>query len=122
MQSSPELLQFAEVCLGRYFADFTKILEDFQTLDVPAFREKYPIFEDLCYSPKSYESLDELEDLNEDEIEYEIQGKDTIPIPFLLLLYAFDKKLMARVDWSLECVVLVVPKVSEHVLGTGMNE
>ena len=116
MQSSPELLQFAEVCLGRYFTDFTKIVEDFQTLDVPAFREKYPIFEDLCYSPKSYESLDELEDLDEDEIEYEIQGKDTIPIPFLLLFYAFDKKLMARVDWSGEDETGEVAEAVKHIL------
>jgi len=99
MNPSPKLLQFAEVCLGQFFADFKRILEDFQTLDIPAFSEKYPVFEDLYYSPKSY-SLDELEDLDDDEIEYEIQGKDTIPIPYLFLFYAFDKKLMARVDWS----------------------
>lgn len=85
MKSTPQLFQFAEVLLGDHFAEFQAILNDFQVLEPEDFGEKYPGFELIC---------DDLAEMDEDER----AGEDFSPV--LLLLYAEDKNLMARVDWA----------------------
>ena len=83
MQAAPELLQFAEVCLGSQYAEFKQALNDFPNMNASEFGKKYLIFERLC---------GDLEDIDEDEDE------DFTPV--LFILFAQDKKLMFSVDWS----------------------
>lgn len=86
MNITPQLLRFAEVLLGTHFPEFQMILSDFHTLDSEDFGKKHPCFELLCG------------DL-EDDMDEDVSDEDDFS-PVLLLLYAEEKQLMARVDWA----------------------
>ncbi|MDR3196955.1 MAG: hypothetical protein LBU34_03710 [Planctomycetaceae bacterium] len=88
MQQS-KLLQFAELCLGTYYAEFKQALDDSKNkeMNTSDFLKKYPMFEYVWADLKEAES--EGEEISDDEL-----------LSTLFLLFAENKKLMFQVDWS----------------------
>jgi len=84
-----KLLQFAEVCLGSYYSEFKQALDDSKNeeMNTSEFLEKYPMFK-MVWA--------ELKEIQQGGDDSEID--DCLAVMFLL--FAEDKNVMFRVDWS----------------------
>ncbi|MDR0609890.1 MAG: hypothetical protein LBG58_07260 [Planctomycetaceae bacterium] len=88
MQQS-KLLQFAEVCLSTYYAEFKLLLDDAQNKKITTsdFIKKYPMFEHVWADLKEVEAVGV--SFGDDELLF-----------IVFLIFAENKKLMFQVNWS----------------------